>query len=177
MGALEPDGLRQPSCDVDRDDEVAEAFDRLAQIDTTDWDVEHVVTDVLNAAADTGDGTAADGTVTFLYSVKNQSLPTGTFTFQVTDVVVEPLGLPDWFASMVVMLGLLGFPVAAVLAWIFDITPSGVVRNYGPAGTSAPPSARRWTDLALDTAMILVALAICGMLIVESFSFPVLSSI
>lgn len=97
--------------------------------------------------------------------------------FQVSDVIVEPLGLPGWFDTMVVTLGLLGFPVAAVLAWIFDVTPSGVVRDHGSAGTAAPPTARRWTDLALDTAMILVALAICGMLIAESFSLPVLSSI
>ena len=97
--------------------------------------------------------------------------------FQVTDVIVEPLGLPGWFDTMVVVLGLLGFPVAAVLAWIFDITPSGVVRDHRPIETAKAHSPRRWTDLALDTAMILVALAICGMLIVESFSFPVLSSI
>ena len=64
-----------------------------------------------------------------------------------------------------------------VFGWIFDITPSGVVRDYGPAETAAPPSARRWTDLALDTAMIVVALVICGMLIAGSFNIPVLSSI
>lgn len=96
--------------------------------------------------------------------------------FQVTDVVVEPLGLPAWFASMVVMLGLLGFPVAAALSWIFDLTPSGLVRDYSPSET-ASVSPRRWTDLAFDTAMILIALVICGMLIVSSFDFAVTTSI
>ena len=97
--------------------------------------------------------------------------------FQVTDVIVEPLGLPAWFATMVIVLGLLGLPVAAVLAWIFDITPSGVVRDFRPVEPVAAPSPRRWTDLALDTAMILVALAICGMLIASSFNLQVLTSI
>jgi DNA-binding winged helix-turn-helix (wHTH) protein len=90
--------------------------------------------------------------------------------FQVTDVVVEPLSLPDWFASMVIMLGLLGFPVAATLAWIFDLTPSGLVRDAGPAQTARAPMQRRWTDFALDTTMIVIALLICGMLLAGSFN-------
>lgn len=90
--------------------------------------------------------------------------------FQVTDVVVEPLGLPEWVASLVVVLGLAGFPVAATLSWIFDLTPSGFVRDARPLAAAPTGTSRRWTDFAFDTALISAALVICGMLVASCFS-------
>jgi adenylate cyclase len=37
------------------------------------------------------------------------------------------LGIPDWVPQAVVILAYVGFPVVVVLAWLFDITPQGVV--------------------------------------------------
>lgn len=48
---------------------------------------------------------------------------------QVAELTLEPLGLPDWSYELVLLLGLLGLPVAAVLAWAFDVTPAGVERT------------------------------------------------
>src|SRR5688572_28941127 len=38
------------------------------------------------------------------------------------------LHLPEWSVTLVVALCVLGFPIAAVLAWAFDITDQGIVR-------------------------------------------------
>ncbi len=48
---------------------------------------------------------------------------------QLADVIFPALGLPDW--SITLALGLLatGFPVAIVLAWVFDLTPGGIERT------------------------------------------------
>ena len=48
---------------------------------------------------------------------------------QVIDVVVEPLSLPDWLDTVVIVLLIAGFPIALVLAWALDLTPQGVVRR------------------------------------------------
>lgn len=48
---------------------------------------------------------------------------------QVADIAFPALRLPDWTITLVVAMTLLGFPVAMVLAWAFDITPQGVVRT------------------------------------------------
>lgn len=54
---------------------------------------------------------------------------------QVGDIVVEPLGLPDGTMRLLIVLAALGFPVAVVLAWVFDLTPDGVERTQpAPAG-------------------------------------------
>jgi TolB-like protein/tetratricopeptide (TPR) repeat protein len=37
------------------------------------------------------------------------------------------LGLPEWIPRAAVIAGYVGFPVVLILAWLFDITPQGVV--------------------------------------------------
>jgi len=39
------------------------------------------------------------------------------------------LGLPAWTATFVIVLVILGFPVAMILGWAYDVTPAGVVRT------------------------------------------------
>ena len=40
--------------------------------------------------------------------------------------VADPLHLPGWTARLIIIVALVGFPVAAILSWIFDITPGGI---------------------------------------------------
>lgn len=56
---------------------------------------------------------------------------------QVVDVVGEPLNLPDWLETVVIVLLVAGFAVAVVIAWVFDLTPAGVVR--APSRETATP--------------------------------------
>lgn len=48
---------------------------------------------------------------------------------QIIDVVNDPLNLPAWFDTVIIVLLAVGFPIAVVLAWAFDLTPAGVVRT------------------------------------------------
>ncbi len=43
---------------------------------------------------------------------------------QVVDVVSDPLLLPGWFGTAVLLLLVLGFPIALIFSWIFDTTPA-----------------------------------------------------
>lgn len=45
---------------------------------------------------------------------------------QAADLIMPRLGLPDWTVTLVVVLALLGLPLALVLAWAFDATPEGI---------------------------------------------------
>jgi hypothetical protein len=55
---------------------------------------------------------------------------------QVVGAIEEPLNLPDWLDTVVIVLLAVGFPVAAILAWAFDVTPEGVVRDAGDSATT-----------------------------------------
>ncbi len=50
---------------------------------------------------------------------------------QVVDVVNEPLRLPEWFATVAILIVAIGFPIALILSWAFDLTPEGVVKDQG----------------------------------------------
>jgi TolB-like protein/Flp pilus assembly protein TadD len=48
---------------------------------------------------------------------------------QVGDASFEALQVPDWVHSVVVVFLLLGFPIALVLAWAYELTPEGIRRE------------------------------------------------
>lgn len=48
---------------------------------------------------------------------------------QVGDILFGLMGLPDWALRIVLGILLLGFPVALVLAWIYELTPEGIKRE------------------------------------------------
>jgi len=48
---------------------------------------------------------------------------------EVADVVFPALQLPEWTVTFVVALLLLGFPIAMIFAWVFDIGPQGIERT------------------------------------------------
>ena len=43
--------------------------------------------------------------------------------------VAEPLSLPDWTPTLVIVLLAIGFPIAIIFSWIFDVTPEGVKKT------------------------------------------------
>lgn len=53
----------------------------------------------------------------------------GWLLLQLTDVLVNLLDLPGWTGRMVVFLVVIGFPATMTFAWVFDITPDGIVRD------------------------------------------------
>ncbi len=71
------------------------------------------------------------------------------------------LNLPAWFDTVVTVLVLIGFPIALLLAWAFDITPEGVKRTPSssddPGADAAVPQSGRGVDIAIIVGLIAVA--------------------
>jgi TolB-like protein len=59
--------------------------------------------------------------------------------WQAAEIAVPGLNLPHWVLTVVILLTALGFPIAVVLAWAYDITPAGVVRTEPADAASAVP--------------------------------------
>jgi TolB-like protein len=70
---------------------------------------------------------------------------------QVSDTLAPALHLPGWFVSAVALLLMLGFPIAIVLAWAFDLTPEGVKRDSkaDPAAPGAGKSNRKLNHIVV----------------------------
>ena len=50
---------------------------------------------------------------------------------QVADTLFPALHLPAWTVTVVAAAAVIGFPIALVLGWVFDITPGGIERTAG----------------------------------------------
>jgi TolB-like protein len=65
----------------------------------------------------------------------------GWLIAQVSNTFFPALDMPSWTVSLVVMLVILGFPVAVLLAWAYDLTPQGIQRSPARAEPAAPADA------------------------------------
>lgn len=82
---------------------------------------------------------------------------------QAGDLLIAGLGLPEMVLGAATVLVILGFPIALVLAWAFELTPEGVRRTEAAgsaelAAIVAQPKARRWPSglFALAGTILLV---------------------
>lgn len=78
---------------------------------------------------------------------------------EVADLVFPRLGLPEWTVTLVIVLAILGFPIALVLAWAFELTPEGVQRAEPSTGEPPGPGRRPVTGLVYPAAAALVLVA------------------
>ena len=85
---------------------------------------------------------------------------------QIATQVFPFFDIPNWATRMVVILLLLGFPVALVLAWAYELTPEGIKRadEVDPG-----KSIRRSTRRTLDFVIIGVLLAVIAVLVFQHY--------
>jgi adenylate cyclase len=86
---------------------------------------------------------------------------------ELVSIVVDPLRLPAWTLPLVIILLGIGFVLAIILSWIFDIHPAeGIVKTASAekesetTKTKAVPSSRGWkiaTYLSLFVIVVLIA--------------------
>ena len=83
----------------------------------------------------------------------------GWLIAQVADLVVDAFNLPDSFLQMIIVLLVLGFPIAAVLAWAFELTPDGVKRasDLPDDAPRDPRSGRILNRITIITLIVAVA--------------------
>jgi len=59
---------------------------------------------------------------------------------QISDTLVPALRLPEWFHSGVAFLLIIGFPIALVFAWAFEMTPDGLKKETDSSGSESRAS-------------------------------------
>ena len=48
---------------------------------------------------------------------------------ELVDIVDDPLLLPEWTLPLVIVLLIIGFPIALIFSWIYDLTPKGIKKT------------------------------------------------
>ena len=77
---------------------------------------------------------------------------------QVADVVLPAVGAPPWVMTVIVAAVVVGAPVTAVLAWLYDLTPDGVHRTADEPDDAVhvPALGGRGIDYVIIGALVLI---------------------
>ena len=107
-----------------------------------------------------------------VYKVAVAYAVVGWLVMQIAATVVPALHLPDGITSAVVVLTLLGFPIALVIAWAFEMTPEGMKRteNVSPNDVIPQWSGRKFAAMIVSIALLAAALLVFQMLRSKSIS-------
>src|SRR5256884_6412873 len=87
----------------------------------------------------------------------------GWLLIQIATQVFPFLEIPNWVVRLVIGLVAIGFPIALIIAWAFELTPEGIKRTedvHLPSGSSSKN--RTWIYVAVIGAAISVGLFFIG---------------
>jgi TolB-like protein/Tfp pilus assembly protein PilF len=85
---------------------------------------------------------------------------------QVAATVLPAFGAPVWALRAVIVAFVIGFPIALILAWRYELTSQGVQRDPGPAATTASAKPR---GRVLDFSIIAVLVLALAVLVVDRY--------
>ena len=83
---------------------------------------------------------------------------------QIASQIFPFFEIPSWAVRLVVLLLIIGFPVAVILAWAFELTPEGIKREED---VNLGSSVMRKTGRKLDFFIIAVLVLVIGLLLFQ----------
>ena len=85
---------------------------------------------------------------------------------EITATTFPILKLPDWSVTLVTVLVLIGFPLALILAWAYELTPEGIKLEKD---VDRSESITRLTGRKFNFAIIGLLLLVVGFLVVDNY--------
>ena len=86
----------------------------------------------------------------------------GWLIVQIATQVFPFFDIPNWAVRLVVLVAIVGFPIALVIAWAFELTPSGLKRTESADVEPKASRPRGWLYVVLVGAFLSVALFFLG---------------
>ena len=105
-----------------------------------------------------------------VYKVAVAYAVVGWLVIQISSTVLPTFHAPEWVVQTLVVLVALGFPIALVIAWAFEMTPEGIKRTEDVSPDEKIPqwSARKFAALVVTVALL--AAGLLGYQIIRSKS-------
>ena len=81
---------------------------------------------------------------------------------QVADIVFPALNVPPWVLSLLTVLLLIGFPIALLLSWAFELTPDGIkpTAEVAPEQSIRPRTGQRLNYLMTGALAVLLTVVV-----------------
>ena len=106
-----------------------------------------------------------------VYKVAVAYAVVGWLVIQVTATIVPALHLPEGLTTAVVVLVLVGFPIALVISWAFEMTPEGMKRTANVSATEVR-SLPYWSKGKFAAFIAGVAVIAAGLFVYQFFRAP-----
>src|SRR5437667_11737788 len=82
---------------------------------------------------------------------------------QVTTQVFPIFEIPNWALRLIVLAIIIGFPIALVIAWAFELTPEGIKRTEDiDPGVDSRAKSRAWIYVVIVAALLSISLFFLG---------------
>src|SRR3954469_15060391 len=92
-----------------------------------------------------------------VYKVAVAYAVVGWLVVQVATQTFPFFEVPNWAVRLVILLVVIGFPIALVIAWAFELTPEGLKRTESdPTGPRKTSRSRAWIYVVMAAAALSV---------------------
>ena len=82
--------------------------------------------------------------------------------------IAEPLRLPGWTPTLVIVLLAIGFPIVIIFSWIYDVHPEGGIVKTEPSGKvkaeEIPKSSNSWKIASYISFVVIVGLIVLNII-------------
>jgi TolB-like protein/Flp pilus assembly protein TadD len=97
---------------------------------------------------------------------------------QIATQVFPFFEIPHWVVRLVVVVTILGFPIALIIAWAFEMTPEGLKRADDVAPNEYIPrwSTRRFLALVISLAILATGVPLVQLIRSKSISLPAITA-
>ncbi|MDT0553690.1 hypothetical protein [Urechidicola vernalis] len=89
---------------------------------------------------------------------------------QLASLAASSFGAPDWVIKMIIVLLFIGFPIALILAWAFEMSPQGMIRTASVAAQQNPYSERKKKPLTSNLFIGILIVIIIGQFVYSNYS-------
>ena len=86
----------------------------------------------------------------------------GLVLVQIATQVFPFLEIPNWTIRLVILITTVGFPVALIIAWAFELTPEGIKRTEGADAAPTTFTRRVWIAVVVVAAALSLGLFFLG---------------
>jgi TolB-like protein/Tfp pilus assembly protein PilF len=97
-----------------------------------------------------------------VYKVAVAYAVVGWLLIQIATQVFPFLEIPNWTIRLVILLTALGFPVALIIAWAFELTPEGIKRTEAADAARQHSRGGMWIAVVVVAAMLSLGLFFLG---------------
>src|SRR6266508_1922984 len=97
-----------------------------------------------------------------VYKVAVAYAVVGWLLVQVTTQVFPIFEIPNWASRLIVLAIIIGFPIALINAWAFEVTPEGIKRTEAADAAGQRSRGGAWIYIVLIGAAVSVGLFFVG---------------